>query len=155
MKTLHFEHSVYIQRPKSEVFAYLSDFNNYHHVFSANINSKQTSEGPVQPGTTMRNLAKFLWKNMEEHFVVVDYEPGKRIFKKSLPGSTFYTTDEMLFEEENGQTKLTVKVYAEITGFMKLFAGAIRKKVASILVKDLDNFRDKMNAHREIYTNKK
>jgi len=152
MKTLNFEYSIHINRPKDEVFDYLSNFNNYHHVFRANINSRQTSEGPVQVGTTMRNLAKFLWKNMEEHFVVTEYEPGKRIFKNSLPGSTFYTTDEMIFTEENGGTKLTVKVYAEITGMMKLLAGVVRKKVAKILISDLENFKKAMNERTEVYT---
>lgn len=152
MKTLNFEYSIQINRPEQEVFEYLSDFNNYHHVFHANINSKQTSEGPVQVGTTMRNLAKFLWKNMEEHFVVTEFEPEKRILKKSLSGSTFYTTDEIIFTDENGGTKLAVKVYAEITGIMKIMAGVVRKKVAKILTNDPENFKKVMNERKEVYT---
>ena len=49
----------------------------------------------------------------------------------------------MTFEEVNGGTLLTIFVYANLTGFMKLFDNYLSKKVMLSLTKDME--RMKMN----------
>src|SRR5579863_4416176 len=130
---MEFEIKVQINKPVQQVFDYVSSFDNHADLIGANIDSKQTSEGPVEVGTTMRNIAKFMGIKMEEHFVVTEYVPNKLIAKESIPGSTFVTGDKMMFEDVNGNTALTFYVYAYLTGFLKLFDGYFSKKVCKSL----------------------
>ena len=81
---MQFDIKVKINKPVKEVFTYVSSFDNHADLIGANIHSKQTSEGPVEVGTTMRNVAKFMGIKMEEHFVVTEYIPNKLIAKESI-----------------------------------------------------------------------
>lgn len=140
---MNFEIKVHINHPVEDVFKYVSNFSNHKEMIKANIDSRQTSEGPVQVGTTMRNTAKFMGIKMEEHFVVTEFIPGKLIAKESAPGSTFVTGDKMTLEEENGGTLLTLYVYAHLKGFLKLFDGYLEKKVHRSLKEDMERLREK------------
>lgn len=140
---MDFEIKVQIDHPVTEVFDYVSNFSNHKEMIKANIDSKQTSEGPVKVGTTMRNIAKFMGIKMEEHFVVTEFIPNKIIAKESVPGSTFVTGDKMMFEEVNGGTLLTCRVYANLTGVLKLFDAYLGKKVRQSLTEDFNRLREK------------
>ncbi len=137
---------VHIHKPAEEIFAYISNFSNHKEMFSANLDSKQTSEGPVGVGTTMRNIAKFMGMKMEERFVVIGYEPNKFIKKQSAPGSTFVTSDKMSLEAVNGGTLFTLDCDADFTGFMKLLDGFMEKQVGKILTKDINLLKEKFES---------
>jgi uncharacterized membrane protein len=140
---MNFEIKVHINQPVKDVFRYVSNFSNHKEMIKANVDSKQTSEGPVKVGTTMRNVAKFMGVKMEEHFVVTEFIPDKLIAKESAPGSTFVTGDKMTVEEENGGTLLTLHVYAHLKGFLKLFDGYLEKKVRRSLTEDMERLKEK------------
>ncbi len=138
---MNFEISIYITKPATDVFTYISNFSNHKDMISANIDSKQTSEGPVQVGTTMRNIARFMGMKMEEHFVVTEFVQDKLIAKQSVQGSTYVTGDKMTLEEMKGVTNLTVFVYAELKGFIKLFDGFLERKVRDSLTADMERLK--------------
>jgi uncharacterized membrane protein len=138
---MQFEIRVQINKPVKDVFKYLSNFSNHSDIMKANIDSRQTSQGPVQVGTTMRNVAKFMGRKMEEHFIVTEFVQDKIIAKESVPGSTFVSSDKMTFEEVNGGTLLTVSVRANLTGLMKLFDNYLNKKVMQALTEDMERLK--------------
>lgn len=138
---MEFEIKTQINKPVKDVFKYISTLSNHKDMVKANIDSRQTSEGPVQVGTTMTNVAKFMGIKMEEHFVVTEYVQDKILAKESAPGSTFVTGDKFTFEEANGGTLLTLYVYAHTKGFLKLFDGFLGKKVKQCLVADMERLK--------------
>jgi uncharacterized membrane protein len=138
---MQFEIKVQIHRPVKEVFRYISMFSNHSDMISANIESRQTSQGPVKIGTTMKNKAKFMGINMEEHFIVTEFIQDKLLAKESIPGSTFATGDKMTLEEKDGGTQLTFYVYANLTGLFKLFDNYFGKKVKASLTADMERLK--------------
>ncbi len=54
------EHTVVIERPIEEVFAFATDPDKASLWQSTSLGTKQTSEGPVGVGTTFRDTSKFL-----------------------------------------------------------------------------------------------
>ncbi len=54
------QHSVLIDQPLEEVFAYITDVNNNSLWQSSTLETEQTSEGPIGVGTTYRSVSKFL-----------------------------------------------------------------------------------------------
>lgn len=137
---------VHINKPAEQIFSYISNFSNHKEMFSANLDSKQTSEGSVGVGTTMRNIAKFMGMKMEERFVVTGYELNKFIEKRSAPGSTFVTSDKMSLEKVNGGTLFTLYCDADFTGVMKLLDGFMEKQVGKILTKDMNLLKEKIES---------
>jgi len=138
---MQFEIKVQINKPVNDVFKYISMFSNHADMIAANIDSRQTSQGPVQVGTTMKNKAKFMGIKMEEHFIVTEFIQDKLIAKESIPGSTFVTGDKMTLEEMNGGTQLTVFVYANLTGIAKMLDGFLGKKVKASLTADMERLK--------------
>lgn len=138
---MEFEIITKINKPVKDVFKYISNFPNHKDMIAANTDSKQTSEGPVQVGTTMRNIAKFMGIKMEEHFVVTEYIQDKLIAKQSAPGSTFVTGDKMTLDEAGGGTQLTLYVYAYPKGFLKLLDKPLGKKVKKSLEADMQRLK--------------
>lgn len=132
---------VIINKPKEEIFAYINNFTNHKDMFRANLDSKQTSDGAVGVGTTMRNIAKFMGMKMEEHFVVTEYVPNHYITKQSVPGSTFVTGDKMTLETVGSGTRFILDVSADFKGFMKLLDGFMEKQVGKILTKDMHKLK--------------
>jgi len=133
---------VNINKPAEEIFSYLSYIPNHKEIFSANLDSKQTSEGPLGVGSTMRNIATFMGMKMEERFVITEYQPNKVMTKQSAPGSTFVTSDKMTLEPVKGGTMFTLDVTADFKGVMKLLDGFMERQVGKILTKDLERFKE-------------
>lgn len=138
---MQFEIKTHINKPVKDVFKYISTLSNHKDMIKANIDSKQTSEGPVQVGTTMTNVAKFIGMKMEEHFIVTEYLEDTFIAKQSAPGSTFVTGDKFTFDEADGGTLLNLHVYANTKGLLKLFDGYLGKKVKQSLVEDMERLK--------------
>ena len=143
---MNFEVKVTIKKPAAEIFSYISNFSNHAEMFAANIESKQTSDGPIQVGTTMQNIAKFMGISMTERFIVKEFIPNKLIYKESLPESTFITGDKMILEEINGETIFTTQVYAYPKGFLKLLDGFLGKQVKKSLIKDMNRLKKKFES---------
>jgi len=139
-------YSVTVKRPVNEVFDFLTDFSNHQKIFSANVESKQVSSGPVGVGTKMTNVAMFLGRRMEEHFVVTAYSQNEYIGKKSLPGSSLPTSDMMKVTAVEDGTEISIEVWAEPKGFLKLATPLIRAKADKILSKDIQNLKELLEA---------
>ena len=72
------EHSVVIERPIEEVFAFVTDPNNDSLWQSRTLETEQTSEGEVDVGTTWRNISKFLGRRIDTTMEVTENEPPRR-----------------------------------------------------------------------------
>jgi uncharacterized protein YndB with AHSA1/START domain len=66
------EISTVINRPVEEVFAFLSNPENWPKWISGSIEAKKTSEGPIGVGTTWRQVLTFLGQRMEAEAEIRD-----------------------------------------------------------------------------------
>lgn len=123
------------------MFAFLTDFSNHQRIFSVNLETKQVSCGPVGVGSKMSCVSSFLGKRIEEHFIVTSYKLNDHIEKKSLPGSSIPTSDIIKVKAVKEGTEITMTVYGEPSGFLKLAAPLIKFKVDKILSKDMINLK--------------
>ena len=112
-------HSVVINRPVEEVFAFLTDPNNEAQWNSDMIETVQTSESPMSVGSTLRTSAKFLGRRFDTALEVTEYEPNKKYCVKSTSGPIPYAAC-YIFKPVEGGTLITRPSEAEIGGFFKL-----------------------------------
>ena len=136
------EHSVVIERPVEEVFAFATDPNNDPLWQSTSLETEQTSEGPVDVGTTFRNTSKFLGRRIDSTYEVTENDPPHkqcvRITSGPIPGSGCY-----LFEPaDGGSTRFTQIFEAEIGGFFRLAEPLVGRALRRQMQADMATLKD-------------
>ena len=113
------EASLVINCPVSKVFAYLTDIPRGTEWQSELVEVQLTSSGPVGIGATIREVRRFLGRNLETAFTVTEYEPDSTVGFKStswpIPMRAYYS-----LEESGDGAKVTMVVEAELTGVFKM-----------------------------------
>ena len=107
--------SVVINRPVEEVFEFVNDPSNNQQWQSGNIESKQTSEGPMGVGTTTQTVTQFLGKRLELNIEITEYEQNRRVGFKSTSGP-IPMTGTTTYEEAEGGTKVTLELEGDVSG---------------------------------------
>jgi carbon monoxide dehydrogenase subunit G len=126
------EHSVLVNRPVQEVFAYATD--------PANLPEWQTSalearvDGPMQPGATGAIVRKFLGRRMESNVRFDEYEPPRKFALQATSGPVAFRVRQT-YEPEGEGTRINVAMEGEPGGFFKLaeplVGRAIRRELES------------------------
>jgi uncharacterized membrane protein len=136
------EHSVVIHRPVEEVFTFVTDPNNDSLWQSTTLETEQTSEGPVDVGTTLRSTAKFLGRRIEMTMEVTENDPPHRqclrITSGPIPGDGCY-----LFEAtDGGSTRFTQTLEAEVGGFFRLAEPLVGRAISRQTEADMATLKD-------------
>ena len=144
--TVREEHSVVIERPVQEVFAFSADPNNDALWLSSTLETEQTSEGPMGVGATFRNTTKFLGRRFDTTYEVTESEPPhKRCFRVTsgpVPGEVCY-----VFEPgEGGSTRFTQNFEAEVGGFFRLAEPLVARAIRRQMEADMATLKDLLEA---------
>jgi uncharacterized membrane protein len=121
-----FEYTINVQRPIEQVFAFLANGENNHRWELEIVESRQLTDGPTRVGTRWLLVRQFLGIKIKGISEVVEYEPNRKLVKKS-PDGPMPGTSTILFEPANGGTKLHFTVNFETKGFLKLLDPLLEK----------------------------
>ncbi len=140
------EHTVVIERPIEEVFAFATDPDKASLWQSTSLGTEQTSEGPVGVGTTFRDTSKFLGRRIESTYEVTENDPPHRqcmrITSGPIPGSGCY-----LFEPAGGgSTRFTQTFEAEAGGFFRLAEPLVGRAIRRQIEADMATLKDLLEA---------
>jgi carbon monoxide dehydrogenase subunit G len=108
-----------IKRPVEEVFAFLSNRENDPLWESQTVEVVKTSDGPIGPGTTWRQVAQILGQRMVGEIVFAEYEENRKITTKSQSGS-IPVEARMTFAPAEGGTRLDVTIQVRLGGILGL-----------------------------------
>jgi uncharacterized membrane protein len=126
-----------IARPHGEVAAYASDPDNAT-VWYENIKAVEwKSPRPVQVGSRIAFVARFLGRRLAYTYEVRELVPGERLVMSTeqapFPMETTYTWEE----SRDGATKMTLRNRGEPSGFAKVAAPLIATAMRRANEKDL------------------
>ena len=129
-----FEHSVEIQRPIEDVWAYVSDVAN-NPVWQGPIQEVRHPAGaPLEVGSEIVEVASFLGKRFEITLVLTQHDPMKGSAVRSSSGPVDLE-GTYSFEQVEGGTRFTAKGEVEAHGFFRVaepvFARIARREWAS------------------------
>jgi hypothetical protein len=124
-----------IARPTSDVFSFISNFANNAKWQGGIMEAYFTTDPPVRVGSEYTQVARFLGRNIESTFRVIDYEPG-RLIKATTIKSTFPITFTRIVEAGENGSSITAIVEGDASGVFKLAESIIAKKVKSSIEKD-------------------
>lgn len=124
-----FEHSIEINRPAGQVFAYVANFENNPAWQGGMRACKWTSDEVMVAGATYVQEASFMGRRIETHFRVTEFEAGRSISIESTQ-STFPIQVTRRVEPTGEQScRVTAHVRGQPTGFLKLFTPLVKKSI--------------------------
>lgn len=123
------EHSIEINRPVDEVFAFAGTghIKGHKQWAPALIDIRQTSAGPMGVGTTYHQVRNINGKPTDIDTEVTAFEPNKRLSFKNQGGIPAQGTYS--FEPSGAGTKVTFRLEMEPSGFGRLAGPMIGRAV--------------------------
>ena len=114
-----FEIVTVINRPVEEVFTALQDFDKAPQWNPGLTEVRQTSNGPLEVGSTMVHVGRFLGRSYESPSVCTESIASQRFASRTTSGP-FHLEVENTVEPADGATRLTSLYRGESRGFFKL-----------------------------------
>ena len=136
---MKFTNSVTVNRPRSEVFAYLAAFENIPRWNYAIEQTRKITDGPVGVGTRYRQT-RTLPRRSEEMFEVIAFEPEHTIVVRGDLGP-FHGDSTYVLEPAGGGTVLTNTMDLTATGPLRVLAPLATSRISSAVAANLDVLR--------------
>lgn len=135
------EHSVVINRPVEEVFAYSSDPRNLMEWQDGLVRVEANT--PMAVGTRTTEVRKVMGREMETELEVVEFDPPNKYSMKSLSGPV-----EMIYTQSlksvGGGTQVDVLIEGEPGGFFGVAAPLLKRQVKKDVEKDFAKLKEIM-----------
>ncbi len=128
--SIDFEHSIEIERPAAEVFAFVSDFENNPRWQSGMKACRWTSETREDVGATYAQEARFLGRRIETHFRVTEFEPGASVSIESTRGTFPIQVTRRVEPMGDVRCRVVAHIRGQPTGVLRLFGGMVQRSVA-------------------------
>ena len=131
------EHSVLINRPLEEVFAFSVDPAREPEWQDGVVAAGYSPGSAPGVGAEVFETRKFMGFEMTSKLKITEYQPNKLFVGKVIEGPVKFEVREV-FEAINGNTKISISIEAEPGGFFKLAEGLVEKQLESQLRADYD-----------------
>jgi uncharacterized membrane protein len=140
------EHTVVVERPPHEVFAFLTDLSNVPEWQSGAVEVRSPAQA-LGPGTTYVEVLKFLGKRMEATIEVTEFEPGRRFSLRTLSGPIPFAVRHTLEPADGGgATRLRVELEGEPGGFFKLAESLVMRNARRQIEGDFAALKEMVEA---------
>jgi uncharacterized protein YndB with AHSA1/START domain len=119
------ERDIVIDRPVSEVFAFVSEPRNLPR-WQTSVAEARRDDGPVGLGTRFTEVRHFVGKQFASTVEVIQLEPDRAFSVRVLSGPVAVTIHH-LFEPLGERTRVTIVAEARPGGVLRLAAGVMAK----------------------------
>ena len=137
---MEFTNSITLCRPRDEVFAYLSEFENLPTWNYAISRTSRVGTGPVGVGARYLQT-RTLPKPAEEAFEVVAFAPPEQLAIRGVLGP-FRADSSYLLESDRDATVLTNSMVLEATGVMRVAASLAGSRVRTAVAANLQVLKE-------------
>lgn len=135
----------HIERPRAEVAAYLFDPGHDPQWMPALNEVRWLTEPPLQVGTRVARVARFLGKSMEYVLEVLALEPERRLEMRSTSGP-FPMTVTYELTDQGGGTLFKLRTQGDARGFYKLAAPLLKLQVEGQIRGDLARLKARLES---------
>jgi uncharacterized protein YndB with AHSA1/START domain len=120
------EHSVVVDRPVEEVFAYATDVSEVPEWQTSALEARV--DGPMQAGATGAIVRKFLGRRMESTVRFDEYEPPRKFAIESTSGPVQFHVHQT-YEPEGAGARINIVMEGEPGGFFKLAEPLVERAI--------------------------
>jgi hypothetical protein len=130
-----------VNRSVEDVWNFMIDISNMPRWEDSRAVWKQTSEGPIQAGTSIQSSITFLGRTVKFDLRITEFEPNRSFSVEVVAGKTKGTKIRyLLVPVEDRKTRLSRVTDARFHGFAKLlqpFVGPITKRTGELEARNL------------------
>lgn len=136
--------STLIHKPVKLVFNFISKPENDGHWQTGILETKQTSQGPMGPGSTFQSTSQDRGRPIENNFEVTAFKPERKFAFKSI--STQMSTS-YIFDAVEAGTRLTATTQPpDPVGFLKLARPFLARQLKRRFVGDIARMKKLLEA---------
>ena len=139
------EHTVVIERPREEVFEYLTTVDKLPEWQSSVLETHKHTDGPVGVGTSFTEVRKFLGRQLESRLEVTEHEPPERFSLRVVEGPVPFDVRHVLRASDGGTT-LEVVIEGDPGGFFKVAAPLVARQGKRQLESDFGTMKTLLEA---------
>ncbi len=146
------EESVFISRPRQEVFDFLSNTENVPVWDSSVVHAEQIGDGPVGVGTRFRGTSKIIGRRFDWVTESTQFDPPVKSVFHAAEGSMVFTISYSLEPQRDG-TRLTYRIDADsgLGGlFGKLADTFVQKAHTRTVRANLETLADLLAEHPDV-----
>ncbi len=136
---IHLEHSITINRPAEQVFAFVTQFENFPQ-WQVGMMQAKVSAGAIGVGTQIAVTRKFLNQQVEGTVEVTDYQPNKSLAIKTAAGPLSMRL-AYAFEPGAGDTKINIVGEIDPKGLFQVAEPLVAREIKSQLENSLANLK--------------
>lgn len=130
-----------IDRPASEVFAFVSDASNNPRWQKGQRSCRWTSPPPIGIGSTYDQEARFLGRRVLSTFEVVEHVPGRAVTIQTVKGSFPITVRRSVEPLGEGRCRVVAEISGEPGGFFRVAAPLLRRLAQRSVDADYDRLK--------------
>ncbi len=154
MNKMKVEHSVFINLPAEEIFAYMSNLENLADWSSIVISARKISSEEMLVGTTVRCIIRILGRWLDITYEIVEFVPNHYLTFKSITGVAPSLTCYRFEQLEDGGTNVSVEEIIHFTGgFLGFAETVVISVIRRQLAYDLLTLKDLLEATASICSN--
>lgn len=131
-----------IARPRSQVAAYASDPDNATDWYRNIRQVEWKSARPLQVGSRLAFVARFLGRTIAYTYEVQDLKPGERFVMATSEGPFAMETTYTWSDSPSGGTRMTLRNRGRPSGFGKIAAPMMSSAMRSANAKDLARLKE-------------
>ena len=137
-----------IDRPRSEVAGFTSDWQNDPKWIRALTDVRLVSEGPFGVGSRVARVARFLGRDMEYVNEIAELVPGERLVMRSVK-APFPMTVTYRWADASDGTRMTIRTEGDASGFYRIAGPALSMAVRRGIRGDLEQLKELMESRTE------
>ena len=137
------QHSIVVNRPVSEVFAFVCDPSKRPEWQDGLVRAHISAGGALTVGAEIIGTRKFMGREINARLQITEFEQDKLLVTKSIDGPIALEIRQTFEAIEDG-TKAAIEIQAEPGGFFKLAEGMVQNQMQSQLVADSDRLKKLM-----------
>jgi hypothetical protein len=130
-----------IDAPLEDVASYAGDPSNAPEWYVNITSAEWKTPPPLQPGSRIAFVARFMRRRLEYTYEVVDFAPNERIVMRTAQGPFPMETTYTWKAVAGGQTHMTLRNRGEPSGFSKVAAPVMAAAIRRANEKDLRKLR--------------
>ncbi len=138
---MKFSYSTLIKRPLSEVFAYISCYENDPFWSEIILEASQLREGSPEVGLEFRRVIRLLGRNLPANAQIIEYVPGTLICCKSFSGLVPQVETRLCRPAKDG-TNFTLRVENFRSDFLNLPVLTLARIFQRQLITDVCTLKD-------------
>ena len=140
------KHSLAINLPVEDTFAYVADFENLADWSGVVIAVRKNSPGEICVGTTLRSTIRLLGRWMDMVFEVIEFEPHRYMTIKSISGGAPCLFCYQFDPTKDRGTSISVEAMIHFTGIVGLAEPVATRVIRRQLEHDLLTLKDILEA---------